>query len=252
MARLADLNTLVTGAGAGIGRAIASRFALEGARVAVVDRKERNAAATAEAIRNDGGSAFALACDVSDESSVARMIEAVSAEFQFLHALVNNAAIAPRLKFVRMREDQWDHVWQTNLQGAIRCTQGLLPLMQPVGNAKIVNIASIMVSQHARRMTPYAASKGALASLSRGLAVDLAPFGIRVNYICPGFIHTDMTAKYASHWLFSRYLKYRTPLRRLGRPDDVAKAAVFLASPDADFITGEGITVDGGMSITFL
>ena len=252
MTRLAEMNTLVTGAGSGIGRAIARRFAQEGACVAVVDKNRAEAEATAKAIRDDGGRAIVFTCDVSEDAQVDALIQTVSAEFEQLHALVNNAGIAPRLKFVRMRRDQWDKVWQTNLQGAIRCTQGLVPLMEPVGNAKVINIASIMVSQHARRMAPYAASKGALASLSRGLAVDLAPFGIRVNYICPGFIRSEMTERYASHWLFRRYLKYRTPLRRLGRPDDIAGAALFLASADADFITGEGITVDGGMTITFL
>jgi len=113
----------------------------------------------------------------------------------------------------------------------------------------VVNIASVEVFRHSRKLSAYAASKVALASLSRSLALELAPHAIHVNYICPGFIRTEMTRRYADRWLTRKIVEHRTPLGRMGEPEDVARVALFLASPDSDFVTGEGIVVDGGLTL---
>ncbi len=123
------------------------------------------------------------------------------------------------------------------------------PLLKQQPGSKVVNIASVEVFRHSRKLSAYAASKGALASLSRSLALELAPHAIHVNYICPGFIRTEMTRRYADRWLTRKIVEHRTPLGRMGEPEDVARVALFLASPDSDFVTGEGIVVDGGLTL---
>src|SRR5204862_7620587 len=135
-----------------------------------------------------------------------------------------------------------------NLKGAVLCTQKARALLRQERGGKGVTIATVSMFRHSRRLAAYAASKGALASLSRSLALELAPDGICVNYICPGFSRTDMTRRYAERWLARKIVEYRTPLGRMGEPDDVARVALFLASPESDFVTGEGIVVDGGLS----
>ena len=137
----------------------------------------------------------------------------------------------------------------TNLKGAMLCTQRTLPLLTQERGAKVVNIASVAMFRHSRKLAAYAASKGALASLSRSLALELAPHGICVNYISPGFIRTEMTKGYAERWIARKLVEHRTPLGRMGEPDDVARVALFLASPESDFVTGEGIVVDGGLTL---
>lgn len=247
--RLAGRAALVTGAGRGIGRAIALLFAREGAEVTVVDREATLAEGVAAEIAAAGGRAFAQPADVSDERAMQALAATVGARTDRLHALVNNAGIARRRHFQRLTQADWDAVFATNFTGAVQCTRALLPLLRRAGDASIVNIASITLRQEGARLSAYAASKGALASLSHSLALDLAPDGIRVNYIAPGFIRTDMTERYVAKYLFRQYLKFRTPLGRAGEPEDVARAALFLASPDSSFVTGTGLVVDGGLTL---
>ncbi len=249
MGRLEGKSALVTGAGAGIGRSIAVVFAREGARVAVVDRELTRAERTCREIEARGGNALALAADVSKAEAVEQLFATVGATVGTLHILVNNAGVAVRRSFEKLREDQWDKVLATNLKSAVLCTQRALPLLKRQPGSKIVNIASVEVFRHAKKLSAYAASKGALASLSRSLALELAPHGIHVNYICPGFIRTDMTRRYTERWLTRKLVEHRTPLGRLGEPDDVGRVALFLASADSDFVTGEGIVVDGGLTL---
>ncbi len=249
MPRLAGKHALVTGAGAGIGRSIAALFSREGAWVAVVDREGARAERTRREIEQQGGRALALAADVSSSDAVERLVRQVREDFGTLHILINNAGIAVRRSFERLREDQWDRVLATNLKGAVLCTQQALPLLRRQPGSKVVNIASVEVFQHSRKLAAYAASKGALASLSRSLALELAPYGIHVNYICPGFIRTEMTQRHVERWLTRKIVERRTPLGRIGEPDDVARVALFLASPDSDFVTGAGIVVDGGLTL---
>jgi NAD(P)-dependent dehydrogenase (short-subunit alcohol dehydrogenase family) len=252
MRRLEGKSALVTGAGSGIGRSIASLFAREGAQVAVVDRDETRAARTCREIEQSGGRAFALAADVSKSDAVERLMRQVREEFGALHVLVNNAGIAVRRSFERLGEDQWDRVLATNLKGAVLCTQQALPLLKRQPGSKVVNIASVEAFRHSRKLSAYAASKGALASLSRSLALELAPYGIHVNYVCPGFIRTEMTRRHVERWLTRKIVERRTPLGRIGEPDDVARVALFLASADSDFVTGAGIVVDGGLTLRSL
>ena len=248
---LADKTALVTGAGGGIGKAIALRFAAEGARVAVVDANGEAARQACEEIRQHGDSAIALTADVCDAAAVQRALDELARQLGTLHILVNNAGIAGKKMFEQMTPADWQRVWDTNLTGALHCIRGALPLLKKQGG-KIVNIASVEVFSHSRKLSAYAASKGALASLSRTLAVELAPHRINVNYICPGFIRTEMTRAYWQRWLFRKYVLRVTPLGRMGEPEDVAQVAAFLASPAADFVTGQGIVVDGGLTLRSL
>ena len=252
MRRLEAKHAVVTGAGAGIGRSIALLFAREGAHVVVVDREQARAQATAREIEEHGGDAVALAADVSQADSVERLFVEVRKQLGSVHILVNNAGIAVRRSFEKLREDQWDLILATNLKGAVLCTQRALPLLKRPPGGKVVNIASVEVFRHSRKLSAYAASKGALASLSRSLALELAPHAIHVNYICPGFIRTEMTRRYAERWLTRKLVEHRTPLGRMGEPEDVARVALFLASRDSDFVTGEGIVVDGGLTLRAL
>ena len=248
---LADKIALVTGAGDGIGKAIALRFAAEGARVAVLDARADAARQACEEIRQQGNSAIALVADVCDPAAVQRAVEDLARQLGSLHILVNNAGIAGRKMFEQMTPADWQRVWDTNFTGALLCTRSALPLLKKQGG-KIVNIASVEIFSHSRKLSAYSASKGALVSLSRTLAVELAPHKINVNYICPGFIRTEMTRPYWQRWLFRRYIVRVTPLGRMGESDDVAKVAAFLASPAADFVTGQGIVVDGGLTLRSL
>jgi NAD(P)-dependent dehydrogenase (short-subunit alcohol dehydrogenase family) len=247
--RLAGRRAVVTGAGAGIGRGIARLFAREGAAVAVIDRDAARATRTRDEIREAGGTVVALTADVSRGDAVDSVFSAVGAEWGGLDVLVNNAGIARRRSLERLPLAQWEAVMATNLTAVLLCTQAALPLLRRGASPKIVNIASIAAFRHSRRLGAYSASKGGVISLSRHLALELARDGIHVNYICPGLIRTEMVEPVIGRWLLRRYVERRTPLGRLGTPDDVARVAVFLASPDSDFVTGQGITVDGGLTL---
>src|SRR5262245_18003526 len=249
MRRLDGKSALVTGGGGGIGRSIAILFAREGAKVAVADSDRTAAEETCRTITGQAGHAVALTADVGEAASVDQLVRGVGSELGGLHILVNNAGIVIRRSFEKLREDQWDRIMTTNLKGAVLCTQRAIPLLRQERGGKVVNIASVAMFRHSRKLAAYAASKGARASLSRSLALELAPHGICVNYICPGFIRTDMTRRYAERWIARKIVEHRTPLGRLGEPDDVARVALFLASPESDFVTGEGIVVDGGLSL---
>jgi NAD(P)-dependent dehydrogenase (short-subunit alcohol dehydrogenase family) len=249
MGRLAGKIALITGAGNGLGRAMAKMFAEEGAFVYVTDRDEDSAAATVAAINEGGAQAAGHRLDVTDATEIAAVFDAVKATHSKLDILVNNAGNLLRADFRHTDDAMWESVLNPHVWGAVRVTRAALPLLQASGKAAIVNLSSIMAVQHARQLSAYSTAKAAVAGLSRSLAVELAPYGIRCNYMCPGFIPTAMTGRYTENPLMAKALLAQMPMRRFGTPEEVARVALFLASDDSAYTTGEGIMVDGGMSL---
>lgn len=248
MTRLTDKTALITGAGSGIGRAMALLFAQEGARVFVSDIDTEAAQRVTAEIERAGGGAEALRADVTDAASVAAMLAAVRDDAGQLDILVNNAGLNVRSDFRHMSDDEWEKVRSTNLDGAVRISRDSLDLLKLSGKAAIINVSSIMARRSLRQLAAYSVTKGAMSALTRSLAVEYAPFGIRVNSLAPGYIETALTDRFIRNPLVAKALLDQTPMRRFGTPEDVARAALFLASDDAAFVTGSELTVDGGMA----
>lgn len=247
MPRLADKVAFVTGAAHGIGRAIALRFAAEGARLALMDIL----ADEVLALRRDIGEEGCVVCpgDVSDEAAVADAIAAAAARFGRLDVLVNDAYAAVNQPIHRLGLEAWRHTLDVCLTGMFFTCRAAIPIMQRNGGGSIINMSSVQARFTVAGAPAYAAAKGAVLSLTRQLAVDYGPDGIRANAICPGFIATEaLTAHILSDPAEARGVIDSTPLRRAGGVADIAAAAVFLASDEASFITGTDILVDGGVS----
>lgn len=249
---LAGKVALVTGASRGIGRAIAERLALRGARVACVATRAENCAETLAACNeagpdaDDEGRHAAYGVDVSDTEAVAQLVKQVQEELGGLDALVNNAGVTRDQLLLRMTEEDFDRVIEVNLKGAWNFMKAASrPLMKARG--RIVNIASVVGITGNAGQANYAASKAGLLGLSRSLAKELAGRGVCVNSVAPGFIETDMTA--AIEGGAADELKQSIPLGRIGRPDEIAATVEFLLGPGGDYITGQTLVVDGGLSI---
>jgi NAD(P)-dependent dehydrogenase (short-subunit alcohol dehydrogenase family) len=250
MRRLEDKIALVTGAGAGIGRAIAETFAREGAVVAVADLDPVAAKDVAAAIVKANGAATAHEVDVTDTKQVKTLMEALREAHGRLDVLVNNAGVGERADFRHLDDEAWDRVWRVNLDGTVRCAREAFDLLKASGKASVINLSSIMATKHTRQMAVYSATKGAVSALSRSLAVEYAPYGIRVNTLLPGYVETALIGRYISNPMIAKALLTQTPLRRFGTPQDIANAALFLASDEAAYITGAALNVDGGMATT--
>ncbi len=248
MQRLKDRICLVTGAGGGIGRAMAIAFAAEGALVHVTDVDGAAAKAVTGEITLAGGTARPARLDVTDAEAVLAQFAALKAGHGRLDILINNAGLNVRADFRHMTDADWEKIRSTNLDSVVRLSRDGFSLLQASGKGVILNVASIMAERGMRQLTGYSATKGAVKSLTRGMAVEYAPYGIRVNYLAPGFVETALTERVLRNKTINQALIDQTPLRRFGTPEDIAKAAVFLASDDAAYITGTGLTVDGGMS----
>ena len=248
MLRLDGRIALVTGAANGIGRAIARRFAAEGADVQVADVDGEAAEIAAQGIRAEGGAATAVAADVSRGQDVSAMFRAVEAAHGRLDVLVNNAGLNVRADFRHLSDADWVRIREVNLDGVVRVARDGFALLRASGRGSLINVASIMSRRGLRQLTAYSATKGAVSALTRGLAVEYAPFNIRVNALAPGFVETALTERVLRNALVSKALIDQTPLRRFGTPEDMAAAALFFASDESAFVTGAELAVDGGMS----
>lgn len=244
-------HAIVTGAGRGIGQAIAELFALEGARVVVADVDSPSAQIVARAVRAQGGAAAALAVDVSDRCSVSQMVEAANELFGKVDILVNNAGILvlerTRLDAIlSVGEAEWDQMMDVNLKGAFFCCQAVLAQMLEHNAGTILNIASSAARiGGARGWISYPASKGGMVSLTIDLAKKLAPLGIRVNAIAPGYIETGLTHQYTASQKHG--FAQACPMGRGGKPEEVASTALFMCSQQSSYITGQVLNVDGGL-----
>ncbi len=237
-----DQVVIVTGASRGIGRAIAEGFAREGAKVACVATTLAGAQKSAEAI---GGTAFA--CDVSNSEDVQKLMDAVSEQMGTPAVLVNNAGITRDTLMLRMKDDDWDRVIEVNLKGAFLTCRAVSKMMMKARYGRIINISSVVGLGGAAGQANYAAAKAGLIGLSKTVAKEFGSRGITCNVVAPGFIETDMTEALPED--FKAQVIKTAPAGRLGSPEDIASACVFLASAEAGYITGQVLVVDGGLTL---
>ena len=245
--RLEGKVAVITGAGRGIGAAIARRFAADGASL-VLNSLSDSAARVAEEITASGGKATSVQGDVSKTGDVAKVIDAAVSNFGRLDILINNAGITRDGLLMRMSEEDWDAVMDTNLKSVYLCSRAALrPMLKSRGGGRIINLSSVIGLSGNAGQANYAASKAGIIGLTKSLAKELASRQVTVNAIAPGFIVTDMTAGMNDE--AKQALMKRIPLGTLGTPEDVAAVAAFLASDEAKYITGQTLTVDGGMTL---
>ena len=242
--RLKGKTALITGAARGIGRATALAFAREGAKVAGCDLSRDDSGLVAE-IAAAGGQAVYFSCDVTRSDQVQNVVRQVIEKFEAIDILVNNAGITQDATLLKMTEEQWNAVIGVNLTGVFHVTQAVAAGMVERKNGKIINLSSVVGLYGNFGQTNYAATKSGVIGMTKTWARELGRKGINVNAIAPGFIATEMVQKMPSEVLES--MKQRTPLQRLGKPEDIANACVFLASAEADFINGAVLSVDGGV-----
>jgi 3-oxoacyl-[acyl-carrier protein] reductase len=248
--RLKDKVAIVTGGAKGLGRAFAVKMAAEGARVMVVTRKDMdNLKETVRQIEECGGQAASFQADVSKEAdTLAMAAEAVKA-FGRIDILINNAAVydgITRKPFYEIDPAEWDLVMAVNVKGAFLTARAVFPCMKKQGSGKIVNLASEVFFTGSNGFAHYVSSKGGIIGLTRALAVELGPYNICINCVAPGFTDTEASRGLAD---VNKYDTSKTPLRRLEKPEDLTGAAVFLASAESDFMTGQTLLVDGGRAM---
>ncbi len=243
---------VVTGAGSGLGTAIAHRLAAEGAHVGVTDVNGDSADSVATDIAQAGGSAIAVTIDVADQGSIEAGMDEIRAAFGPITILINNAGISPFAKFLDIDGDAFDQVMAINLRGPFQCCQAVVPDMIEAHWGRIVNISSSSAQTGNPRHTHYSASKGGLISLTRSLAKELGPRGITVNTIPPSFIETPSLHAAADGGMLGAGIDQHiptTPVRRVGQPEDIAAAVAYLVRDEADYVTGQVFGINGGRVI---
>lgn len=250
--KLKDKVALITGGAIGIGAAIATLFAQEGAEVALTDVDVVHGEETCRRIREAGGVCRFYEMDVSNGQQVAHVIAQVLQDFKRVDILVNNAGIWRPGRVTELDEEAWDRVLNTNLKGIFLVSKHVLPVMMETRRGVVINVASVAGLVGAPEASAYAASKGGVVNLSRSMALDFAPYNIRVNCLCPGLTDTAQGDSVVGHYkptMNPREAK-RTwqPLHRVGTAEDMAKAALYIASDDAEFMTGSMFVIDGGLT----
>ena len=244
--RLEGKVAVVTGAARGIGAACARRFAAEGADVVIADILEEKGEATAQAIRDEGGSAVFVPCDTGDGPQARALIEKTVERHGRIDVLVNNAAISAIADFLDVTEEDFDRVLRVNLRGYFLVGQAAAREMAAAGSGSIVNMSSVNGELAIASIAPYVVSKGGVNQLTSVMALALAPRGVRVNAIGPGTILTEMSQSLITDESAWRRILSRTPMGRVGQPEEIAGIAVFLASDDSSYVTGQVIYADGG------
>ena len=244
--RLQERIAIVTGGASGNGRAIAIGMAQEGAHVVIPDVNQQGAEATAQEIAALGRQTLVLNTDVCKVSDIEAMVQAVIQRFGRIDILVNNAGIIVRQPMLEITEETWDRILAINLKGVFFCTQAVARVMIRQGKGKIINIASIAGVRAEPRRAHYNTSKAGVIMLTKSAAVELAPFHVNVNAIGPGLIETPMTRDLIADVGQAKYWQENIPWGRIGKPEDLVGAAIFLASDEAEYITGITIFVDGG------
>jgi NAD(P)-dependent dehydrogenase (short-subunit alcohol dehydrogenase family) len=242
---------VITGAAAGIGRATVIAFAEHGASVVLLDRNVAGVEETASLVRQKGGYALPLAADVGIEREVANAFKQIGASFEHIDILINNAGVELYKDFLEFESAEWDRQLAVNLNSVYYCSKQAIPFMIRSGEGSIVNMSSVQALATTGQVSPYAAAKGGILSLSRDMAREFGKHKIRVNSICPGCIHTPMMdrtlATMPNAETVVKHMAQAIPLQRLGKAEDIAKVALFLASPYADYISGSSLVVDGGL-----
>ena len=247
MRRFEGKRVIVTGGANGIGKATVARFASEGAAVVLTDVNREAAEATAALIRQDTGSAvYPFVADVSRKADNLATVRFAVEKMGGLDVLVNNAGIYYEDPFEEITEARWDGIMNVDLKGTFLMTQAAVPLLKAQQSGAIVNLASTNGLAGERNYAHYNAAKGGVVLLTKTLALELGPFGIRVNCVCPGYIVTESTLAMDSEEFVINYAQHKIPLRRTGKPEEVASVVAFLASDDASFVHGDAILIDGG------
>ncbi len=247
MARLQNKTAIITGAGTGIGRAIARAFVREGAKIALVGRRREPLDALAHEL---GSAALVCAADVCKQNDIDRILQQVEANIGTPNVLVNNAGVLHIGTAEQLTEEQWDQTFNVNVRGVWMMSRAVLPSMRKAGRGSIVNVASVLGINGARLRAAYAASKGAVVLLTKCMAIDHGSEKIRVNAICPSFVETDLTAEVIRKAPDPNAVRKERigvhPIGRLGEPEDIAGLAVYLASDESSWVTGAAMPVDGG------
>jgi NAD(P)-dependent dehydrogenase (short-subunit alcohol dehydrogenase family) len=243
--RLNKKIAIITGGGSGIGKAIATAFVREGVQVVIAGRDSKKLALAAEEI---GANCLAITADVSHANDVQKLVSAALEKFKRVDILVNNAAVLLPGTAESLSEQDFDQTFNINVRGLWLLSRAVLPHMRAAGGGSIINIGSVLSLLGARNRVAYSASKGAVVAMTKAMALDHAAENIRINCICPGIVETELVAKFNTDENVRRQRVAMHPMGRFGRPDEVANAAIYLASDESGWTTGSNLTVDGGYS----